>query len=420
MNNVARLLVHRFATVITVFLTLVFLYPMYTSLSSITMDLQEKSSVTQQIVKDIYQIWQHTVLNTLLASHSLWIDKEDITTQDQRDFKEKLKLARYKIHFICHHMVGNMITNARWAERRTDLVDLCQQTLELLPRLVVSIPHHPDDLRRTIQHFEGKDFLAYVASETWDTLYDHGVSLDPNTFVPIMRRCAMLDILDKDWNLLGAWEDILRGIEAKCCPGPVPRIKADSILHEQTNILRNARNSMQCKFFSIRFMKYTEDQAPQRWRYFPKCSAPACSNIETPDSPHRYRCESCWYFHFCSKACEEYCDEIMMLHSKFCKDTPASKASLCREETWRYLGKSAILSCFACGEVGVPSMKRCSQCHKACYCSRQCQQWDWNIGAHKDDCHPAATADISESIQDPEPAWEGTNVTGVPRCTSPG
>ena len=115
-----------------------------------------------------------------------------------------------------------------------------------------------------------------------DTLYDFSIQIDPDKFIPILRRCAMLEVLDKDWNMLGGWEDILKGVEAKCCSGvSVTRLPSDQVLHETTTILRNARNSMQCKFFSVRFMRYTEDQAPQRWRYFPKCSAPACANIET-------------------------------------------------------------------------------------------------------------------------------------------
>ena len=121
---------------------------------------------------------------------------------------------------------------------------------------------------------------------------------------------------------------------------PCVLVLVQAILHENTTILRNARNSMQCKFFSVRFMRYTEDQAPQRWRYFPKCSAPACSHIETPEKPHPYRCKKCWYFHYCSEACQEYCDAIMGLHPKFCKDTPASKAALCQKETEHYLGWS--------------------------------------------------------------------------------
>lgn len=362
----------------------------------------DESSATVEIIQLLYQIWQQTVLSTLLASSALW-KKDNVTSADQRQMKDQLKQARYKINFIMHHTVGSMLssTQPKWTDRKPDLLQFCYQTLQLLPRLAESCPHHKTDIRQVIIHFEGKEFLASVASETWDTLYDFSVPIDHERFIPILRRCAMLDILDKDWNLLGGWDDILKGLEAKCClAGPVQRLPSDFVLHEHTTVLRNARNSMQCKFFSVRFMRYTEDQAPQRWRYFPKCSAPACANIESSDRPHPFRCKKCWYFHYCSEACQEYCDNIMGLHPKFCHDTPAGKAALCRKETEQHLGLSdpegSEIVCCACGMseefVTDNVMKRCSKCHKVYYCSRQCQEWDWRSGNHKQNCKTVATA----------------------------
>lgn len=362
-------------------------------LMSILKEFLEESAATKAIIDDIYQIWQQTVLSTLLASSALW-KKESVQSSDQRQMKDQLKTARYKINFIMHHTVGSMLssTDPKWKERQQDLLQLCYQTLQLLPRLAESCPHHKVDIRQAIIHFEGKEFLASVACETWDTLYDYSIPIDPERFIPILRRCAMLDILDKDWNMLGGWDDILKGLEAKCClSGPVLRLPCDNLLHEHTTILRNARNSMQCKFFSVRFMRYTEDQAPQRWRYFPKCSAPACANIESAISPHPFRCQQCWYFHYCSESCQEYCDNIMGLHPKFCRDTPASKAALCKKETEQYLGwaSTAELLCHACGmneHLVSDTMKRCSKCQAVYYCSRQCQEWDWRVGGHKQSC----------------------------------
>jgi MYND finger len=377
----------------------------------------EESSANVEIVETIYQIWQQTVLSTLLQSSAVW-KKDNVTPADQRQMKDTLKTARYKINFIMHHVTGSMLTNsqAKWQKLRTNLLDMCYDTLQLVPRLAESCPHHKSDIRLCIIHFEGKEFLAAVACETWDTLYDHSIQIDPSRFIPILRRCAMLDVLDKDWNMLGGWEDILKGLESKCCAASsITRLPSDQILHETTTILRNARNSMQCKFFSVRFMRYTEDQAPQRWRYFPKCSAPTCSNIETPLSPHVHRCRKCWYFHYCSPACQEYCDNIMGLHPKFCKDTPVSKAALCQKETEQYLGWTSstildamdTLTCHACGSLeeqqkGVnngakvssnivsSNMKRCQQCQSVCYCSRRCQEWDWRIGGHRETCKPVS------------------------------
>lgn len=366
----------------------------------------EKSSAQKQVVDEFYQIWQQTVLSTLLEMSAVW-QKENVTPDDQRHMKERLKKARYKISFLLHRVMGGMLTSglSKWQNRREDLLHVCFQTLQLLPRLAESCPHHKSDIRQVIIHFEGKEFLASCACETWDTLYDHSIPLDPKTFVPILRRCAMLDILDKDWNMLGGWEDILKALEAKCFmdTGPVPRLAADAVLQETTTILRNARNSMQCKFFSVRFLRYTDDQAPQRWRYFPKCSAPACANLETLQKPHTLRCTHCWYFHYCSSSCQEYCDSIMGLHPKFCKDTPRDKAAQCQKEMEQYLGlnQEPDMTCHACGleeQHVTEGMKRCSQCQKVYYCSRQCQEWDWRVGGHKLVCKEASEALMDNNI----------------------
>lgn len=377
----------------------------------------EESAATVEIVETVYQIWQQTVLSTLLQSSAVW-KKDNVTPADQRQMKDTLKTSRYKINFIMHHVTGSMLTNPqpKWQRLRKNLLDMCYNTLQLVPRLAESCPHHKTDIRLCIIHFEGKEFLAAVSCETWDTLYDYSIQINQHKFIPILRRCAMLDVLDKDWNMLGGWEDILKGIEAKCCGGlSVNRLPSDQILHETTTILRNARNSMQCKFFSVRFMRYTEDQAPQRWRYFPKCSAPTCSNIETSTSPHIHRCRKCWYFHYCSPACQEYCDNIMGLHPKFCKDTPPSKAALCQKETEQYLGwtvsnnsnndETDQLTCAACGDIeetngnGISNMKRCQQCQSVSYCSRRCQEWDWKVGGHRETCKPVTTQHQKVQLQ---------------------
>jgi hypothetical protein len=355
----------------------------------------QESTATNTVIQDLYQLWQETVLKSLLASATLW-KQERVQAVEQRTLKEDMKTARYKIHFIVHQVWGNMLTNPHKWDRQ-HVLQACLQTLHLVVRLITSCPFSETCIRQAITHFETKEFLAAVACETWDTLYDYSIPIDAERFIPVLRRCAMTDILDKDWNMLGGWDDVLKGIETKCCSAPVARLPCDALLHERTTILRNARNSLQCKFFSVRFLRYTPDQAPQRWRYFPKCAAPACANIETRMQPHARRCRVCWYFHYCCAACEEYCDSIVGLHSKFCVDTPANKAALCRQETELYLGWASSdtndkgLSCHACGmkqehDAGDDGMKRCSKCQSVYYCSRQCQEWDWKIGGHKTEC----------------------------------
>jgi hypothetical protein len=171
----------------------------------------EESAAGTDIIDAVYQIWQQTVLSTLLQSSAVW-KKDTVTAADQRHMKDTLKTARYKINFILHHVTGSILTATakKWVDVRESVLSMCYNTLQLVPRLAESCPHHPTDIRLAIIHFEGKEFLAAVACETWDTLYDYAVPIDPAKCIPVLRRCAMLDILDKDWNMLGGWEDILK------------------------------------------------------------------------------------------------------------------------------------------------------------------------------------------------------------------
>jgi len=157
----------------------------------------ETCSPTQEIVDELYQIWQQTVLNTLLASSSLW-KQDSVTSRDQRQLKDQLKLARYKIHFVMHHVVGQLLTNSEWDELHAPLKQVVFQTLQLLPRLAESVPHHQTDLRQVILHFEGKEFLAAVA---WYVLESTILSMracyfsDPLTLFFVVNRGTLCTII---------------------------------------------------------------------------------------------------------------------------------------------------------------------------------------------------------------------------------
>ncbi|MCP6769155.1 hypothetical protein NL529_30340, partial [Klebsiella pneumoniae] len=85
-----------------------------------------RSAATKAVVDELYQIWQATVLSTLLSSSALW-KKETVQSGDQRTMKDQLKTSRYKVNFLMHHTVGSMLssTDAKWKGRHDDLVDLC-------------------------------------------------------------------------------------------------------------------------------------------------------------------------------------------------------------------------------------------------------------------------------------------------------
>jgi hypothetical protein len=71
---------------------------------------------------------------------------------------------------------------------------MCYNTLLLVPRLAESCPHSPSDIRAAIVHFEGKEFLAAVACETWDIHHTDFVGYSPgfsivDTILPHPRTC---------------------------------------------------------------------------------------------------------------------------------------------------------------------------------------------------------------------------------------
>jgi hypothetical protein len=177
--------------------------------------------------------------------------------------------------------------------------------------------------------------------------------------------------------------------------GDLPRIAADKALHESTDIYRQARNSIRCQVLELSGPRDEGmEQAPQMFKYFPKCSAYLCSEIESSDKPHRLRCYRCHYYHWCSAACQQYSEEIADHHELFCESCPEEQSQECRAQMQEYLNIPSVnddeneIKCHACGlqKKLSKSMHRCSKCKAVHYCSRACQVWDWTNGNHRNKC----------------------------------
>merc|ERR1712176_899174 len=88
----------------------------------------------------------------------------------------------------------------------------------------------------------------------------------------------------------------------------------------------DGRESMRCKKLRLIQQPNSVERNEQKcWELQRKCSSPYCSNIETKEKPHKLRCDECHYFHWCSKACRDYCCKYTNIHASLCEDTPLDK-----------------------------------------------------------------------------------------------
>jgi hypothetical protein len=261
-------------------------------------------------------------------------------------------------------------------------------------------------------HFAIKSHLSRCACAIWHPLLQSDnmnyltshvppPKLIPvDLLIPTMRRLGMVDVLEEGWNLLGDWNDILEPFQSQ---GATLLLKtpADEVLQERSSVWKLARNSMLCRgMFTnpempARLRMPRMSNPPQCFRYFPKCTTTACANIETPQKPHKIRCQKCWYFHCCSPACEMHAE---MFNEHHCSFNPPDKVALIKSETELHLKRNSSADqqvvdegkrcnfCMTRKENISSKMMRCGACQSVWYCSRECQQWDWSLGKHKAQC----------------------------------
>lgn len=306
-----------------------------------------------------------------------------------------------------------MMEHHRWKGDVSFLSYQCvnMALLAILPMLE-AYPHKPKDMLPTLLHFRIKSYLSRCACAIWDPILQGNnmsyltphapppnVVPPPNVIpvyllIPTMRRLGMMDVLEENWSMFGDWSAILEAFQSQGAT-VLQKTPADKILQQRSSVWKLARNSMVCRSMTSFPEMAPMPTAPQCFRYFSKCTVPACSNIETPQKPHKIRCQKCWYFHCCSPACERYA-EIFDVHK--CSFTPPDKVALIKSETELHLKLNSSADqqvddegkrCNFCTtkEENISSkMMRCGACQSVSYCSRECQQWDWSLGKHKAQC----------------------------------
>ena len=278
-------------------------------------------------------------------------------------------------------------------------------------------PAHKKDLAKAGLHFEVKELLArcsctMILAITPNDSEEHPDDLFPmvggnapdkklplDLLLPTMRQLAMMDMLDPDWKMCGRWSEVMEEFE-EWGESPVTKTKVDVILEERSNMWLSARNSMIAREPDMRALssRLFSGCSERCFEYFPKCTARYCSNIETAEKPHPIRCTDCWYFHACSQACAEYAN---LFDQHQCSLTTShGEVSNIRAQALKYLGledsrkkRRKSEKCNFCERCvkDLPGAKgqdfmRCFACKTACYCSVDCQRWDWFEGGHKNEC----------------------------------
>lgn len=310
------------------------------------------------------------------------------------------KLRRKKAIFIINQILPRIFHHPNYTELTDTITRGVTGILILIAELnSIHTQDDTEDLEKLSNYFRAKDFLAAIALQVWSVcLYEQGIPLVEDLTLPTLRRLAMMDILDTYWNYAGAWGLVLSLLEER--HGDLPRIGADKALHESTDILRSARNSIRCQVLEYAGLRQdgasTMQNAPQIFQYYPKCSAYLCQNMETSDKPHRLRCYQCHYYHWCSPACQQYSEEVAGHHEIFCDACPEDEKNKIRSQMQDYLNippvveERDVLRCHSCGLVNSTKkrMHRCSKCKAVHYCSKICQVWDWNHNNHRNKCEP--------------------------------
>lgn len=344
----------------------------------------------ETFINDIEKLNIDTLNDTVENTVNFWEHAlkyaDSINLMEQRSKHELMKAKGYFLIFIYQEL----LKMDSWKPYHQEIYKCINRVLLQILAIATKYPHKPKDLHGTTIHFQVKRFLCEYANETWKHFIDEHFPV--SLLLPTMRRLGMCDVLDPDWNLYGPWDTMLTEIRDENVF--VERIPADDILQKKSFALNKARNSIQCRGIAKNpNLRQFHNPPPQCFSYFPKCSLECCQNIETREKPHVLRCEKCWYFHFCSKACQDY-TALFQMHD--CDFTPPEKAEKIRKETEAFLGWSERKKikehkiCHFChtlrDNTDDKKLLQCSQCESVAYCDKMCQLNDWIAGGHKSVC----------------------------------
>ena len=330
--------------------------------------------------------------------------------KDIRKSPRLTKLRRRKIEFIIREVLVRMYKHENFHSVQNAISVTLTGMLALIANLYTANPRDKDSAKKMDAYFKAKEFLTNISFLIWaECFHDAGIALAEDLTLPYLRKLAMLDLLDTDWSYAGSWEGLLNMLDLKHDKNHA-RLSSDKAINETTRMIRLARKSIWTQTIALsgyNMENYVEDDypeslkgiireyAPQIFRYYPKCSAFMCSEVETPAKPHRLRCYRCHYYHWCSPACQRTSEEIECQHQKYCGHLPDEVVMQCRVESEEFLGiryadelKNAGVKCHACGihKSQAKSLNRCSKCKSVHYCSRACQIWDWDTGNHRLTC----------------------------------
>mmetsp|Transcript_44922 Transcript_44922/g.108593 ORF Transcript_44922/g.108593 Transcript_44922/m.108593 type:complete len:417 (-) Transcript_44922:1653-2903(-) len=309
-------------------------------------------------------------------------------------------LRQQKATFILKYVIPKIYNHHNFAETKEILCRSITGILILIRELFFVHLRDPDNTSNLEKYFKAKEFLANITLQIWAVVYcKHGIPFVEDQTLPYLRQLAMLDVFDKNWSVAGSWEQSIRLLEERF--GNLPRISSDKSLDETSEIIEQSRNSLRCQQLCADYPRAVDYYLEERrdhdlmYQYSPKCSAYMCSEIETPNQPHRLRCYRCYYFHWCSPACRDYSEEVQDVHTSYCKGCPGTKVKECRVQMNEYLNihdatvqRTDKVKCHACGLQKEYSqfMERCSKCKAKYYCSKSCQRWDWYQGNHRLNC----------------------------------
>jgi len=299
-----------------------------------------------------------------------------------------------KVRFVLTHVLVPLLKSSRphWREMRHALLrSWWHSTFLLIEKFSDDkrVQHHKTDVLQTQTHFHVKSFLARVACDWMVALFQNDIKFDPDITIPVLRRLALRDVLDEEWNYYGAWQETLDTLSQLV--GDIQRIPMDERLYKTTFQLKMARNSSRCQRLPTFCGMPTP---PQSFLYFPKCSSNHCNNIETKEKPHSLRCTRCYYYHYCSESCKALTDSAF--HLRYCQSVPSDKVEACKQATEAYLGGTendkakTAKQCSVCGllkeHTNDKALKLCSHCRRVYYCGVGCQRWHWKHGGHKEEC----------------------------------
>jgi hypothetical protein len=363
------------------------------------------------ILKDIF----------LPVEHSLRCGVRDVDEPDE----ELTELRRNKAAFIIGQVIPRIYFHKNFSRGKDFISHGLTRLLKIIVQLAETISRDDDNVKILKYYFKAKQFLSFNALQIWAIcISENGVPIEKERGIPYIRKLAMLDCLDYTWNYVGGFENILRLLEERL--GDIRRIAGDKCLHENSELFRRARHAIRCQVLGLTGLEQAScsrqlvssghgrtrkasslfertgirqidifEQEPQMSHYFPKCSTYFCSAIETSKNPHRLRCNKCYFYHWCSPGCQEYSEYVSEHHYTYCQACPKVKADECRAQMEEYLNmqwqdtRDEAVSCRSCGlakKLCKEPMIRCETCIAVNYCSKTCQDWDFEHGGHDVNC----------------------------------